>query len=140
MDYRKLFAQVRRTPEMFGVQNSFRGFCAFLHGVDAGNDWQLFIGFREFLVIRAGFGTNLTWPGLILRLSFPDVTSGLPDVLNDPEQERIAVDMLFTCLDEFLQRRAKHDETRRIFEEYFKVTRRDKPVPEEQLASIVQGF
>jgi hypothetical protein len=131
MDYRTLFQRVRRTPEMFGVQNSFRSFCAFLYGVDAGNDWQLFIGFREFLVIRTGFGANLTWPGLILHLAFPNVSSGLRDVLDDPEQERIAVDMLFTCLDEFLERRAKHDETRRIFDEYFKVTRREKPVPEE---------
>jgi hypothetical protein len=130
MDYRKLFAQVRRTPEMFGVQNSFRSFCAFLHGVDAGNDWQFFVGFREFLVIRAGFGANLTWPGLILRLSFPEVTSGLSDVLNDPEQERIAVNMLFSCLDEFLERRAKHDETRRIFEEYFKVTGGHRKAPD----------
>jgi hypothetical protein len=56
---------------MFGVQNSFGGFCAFLQGIDAGNDWQLFIGFREFLVIRARFGTNLAWHGLILRLAFP---------------------------------------------------------------------
>jgi hypothetical protein len=130
MDYRKLFPQVRRRPEMFGVQNSFRSFCTFLHGVDAGNDWQLFVGFREFLVIRAGFGTNLTWPGLILRLSFPDVTSGLLDVLNDPEQERIAVDMLFGCLDEFLERRVKYDETARIFEEYFKAARGDKKAPD----------
>jgi hypothetical protein len=125
MDYRTLFAQVHRRPEMFGVQNSFWSFCAFLQGVDAGNDWQLFVGFREFLMLRAGLGANLTWPSPVLRLAYPDVSSGSRDLLNDPEQERIAVDMLFASLDQFLERRAKNGETARIFDEYFEATRRD---------------
>ena len=119
MDYRTLFPQVRRRPEMYGVQNSFRSFCAFLQGVDAGNDWQLFTGFREFLALRVGFGTNLAWPGLILRLAFPEISSGVLDPLKDPGKERIAVDTLFRCLDEFLEQRAETGGTERIFEAYF---------------------
>ena len=123
MDYRELFAQVRQRPEMYGVQNSFHSFCAFLHGVDAGNDWQLFTGFREFLAVRAGLGTNLAWPGLIMRLAFPNASAPLLELLDDPEQERAAVDTLFSCLDEFLERRAKVGEVERIFEEYFRAFR-----------------
>jgi hypothetical protein len=119
MDYRTLFPQVRRRPEMYGVQNSFHSFCAFLQGVDAGNDWQLFTGFREFLALRAGFGTNLAWPGLILRLAFPEISSGVLDPLKDRGKERIAVDTLFRCLDEFLEQRAETNGTERIFEAYF---------------------
>jgi hypothetical protein len=129
MDYRELFAQVRQRPEMYGVQNSFRSFCAFLQGADAGNDWQLFTGFREFLAVRAGIGTNLTWPGLIVRLAFPGASSPMLDLLADPEQERVAVEMLFSCLDEFLERRARAGEIERIFEEYFRAFRQPGSLP-----------
>lgn len=118
MDYRALFAAVRQRPEMYGLQNSFRGLCAFVQGVDAGNGWQFLVGFREFLVVRAGRGPNLTWQALVRHIAFPGSTHLPADQLDDPQCEWHAIDTLFVLLDEFLGRRADADEPARIFAEY----------------------
>lgn len=118
MDYRQLFSGIGKRPGLYGLDGSFREFVAFLSGVDAGNDWQLLTGFREWLIVRLGFGDNLVWSGLVLHLAFPGQQSGLRDLMADPENNRIAVDRLFELLDEFLARRAEHGEVVRIFDEY----------------------
>jgi hypothetical protein len=118
VDYRTLFAEISRRPGLYGLDGSFEQFAAFVSGVDAGNDWQLLTGFREWLIVRLGDGNNLAWSGLVLRLAFPDGWPGLRDRLKDPEQNRVASETLFQLLDEFLARRAAHDEPAAIFDEY----------------------
>lgn len=118
MTYRTLFAEVRERPGLYGLDGSFREFCAFVTGADAGNDWQLLTGFRELLVVRVGTGNNLTWVGLVLRLAFPDAESGWPGLLTTPDGDRAAVATLFRLLDEFLERRAAPGEPAGIFAEY----------------------
>ncbi|WP_433199358.1 hypothetical protein ACQP1G_06445 [Nocardia sp. CA-107356] len=103
---------------MYGLDGSFGQFVAFLSGVDAGNDWQLLTGFREWLVVRLGDGDNLVWSGLVLHLAFPDQQSGRRDLLANPEDNRVAVDKLLELLDEFLTRRTGHRELVRVFDEY----------------------
>jgi hypothetical protein len=103
---------------MWGLDGSFGQFCAFLTGVDAGNDWQLLSGFREWLVVRADTGNNLVWSGLVLRLAFPDVETGWHERLTDPDANMRAVDTLFALLDQFLDLRAEHDGTVTVFDQY----------------------
>lgn len=118
MDYRALFASVRRRPGMYGLPESFPGRCAFLHGVDAGNEWQFLTGFRELLVVRADKGSNLTWNALVLHIAFPGNDHIAADLLADPDREQHAINTLFDLLDEFLERRAAHGEPAAIFAEY----------------------
>jgi hypothetical protein len=118
VDYEELFANIRRRPEMFGLDGSFQGFCAFLLGIDYGNDRKFLIGFREMLVVQLGAGANLTWPALVLRVAFPDRDSVDRDRLAEPEANRRAVDALFTWLAEFRTRTAEQDGLLRIFAAY----------------------
>ncbi|WP_157978990.1 MULTISPECIES: hypothetical protein [Nocardia] len=118
MDYRQLFVEISKRPGIYGLDGSFGQFVAFLNGVDAGNDWRLLTGFREWLVVRLGDGNNLVWSGLVLHLAFPSQQSGWRELVADPQDNRIAVDMLFGLLDEFLTRRTEHGELVRIFDEY----------------------
>ncbi len=118
VDYRELFSSVRRRPQLYGVPDTFRGLCAFVQGVDAGNEWQFLAGFREFLVVRADKGANLTWTGLVLHIAFPGNDHLAAGLLADPEQEQHAADTLFQLLDEFLERRSRHGEPTKVFAEY----------------------
>lgn len=103
---------------MFGVPNTFRGLCAFVQGVNAGNEWQFLAGFQEFLVIRADKGPNLTWIGLVLHVAFPGNDHLAMGLLDDPDREQHAIDTLFDLLDEFLERRSRHGELVKICNEY----------------------
>jgi hypothetical protein len=117
VDYRKLFAEIHRRPKLYGLDGSYHDYCTFLLGVDAGNDGQLFSGFTESLVPRVGSGNNLTWTTLILHLAFPHRTSGWYDEAAG-EGQQVAVDLLFSLLDEFLERRSTSGGTAAIFDEY----------------------
>jgi hypothetical protein len=125
VDYQELFSSVRRHPGAYGVPDSMAGFVAFLQGVDYGNAGQFLAGFRELLVVRAGKGANLTWPGLVWHIAFPGNSSLSAELLGDPERERHAIDTLFQLLDEFLKRRSGHGEPAKIFGEYHEWRRTD---------------
>jgi hypothetical protein len=112
MEYRKLFAEPHRHPKLYGLDGSYRDYCTFLAGVDAGNNGQVLTGFRESLVPRVGNGDNLTWTSLVLHLAFPDHTAGWHEEAAG-EGRQIAVDLLFSLLDEFWERRAAPDGTGR---------------------------
>ncbi|HEX3788597.1 MAG TPA: hypothetical protein VHW44_12105 [Pseudonocardiaceae bacterium] len=118
MDYRSLFGRLHQRPQMYGIDGSYGQFCAFLHGVDAGNDGQLLVGFRESLVVQVGTGDNLNWPSLLLHVSFPGVNGGFGAILVEPANEQLAVDTLFSLLDEFLERRTGSRALAEIFDEY----------------------
>jgi hypothetical protein len=71
VNYRELFADVRRRPGMFGMDGTFHNLTTFVRGCEAGNDWQLLTGFREWLVTRVDGGDNFVWeaPGVAFGLS-----------------------------------------------------------------------
>jgi hypothetical protein len=118
VDYRTLFAEIHRRPGMYGLDGSYGQFCAFIQGVDAGNDWQLLAGFREWLVTRLGSGNNLAWQGLVPHLAFPGTDAAGRDVLASPERGRTAVDTLFALLDEFFALRGNTAALVQIYDDY----------------------
>jgi hypothetical protein len=121
MNYRELFADVHRRPGMFCLDGTFHDFTVFMRGCEAGNDWQLLTGFREWLITRADGGNNLVWEALVLRLAFPD-RSDEPtreELAADSTLNKAAVDRLFELVDEFLQRRVEHGGVAKIFDEYW---------------------
>jgi hypothetical protein len=118
MDYRKLFADVRRRPGMFTLDGSFHDFTVFVRGCEAGNDWQLLAGFREWLVTLCAGHDGLAWESLVLWQAFPDGPPGRDELQAGTELNTVAVETLFRLLDEFLHRRTEHGGLAAIFGEY----------------------
>ncbi|MCM2417745.1 hypothetical protein [Streptomyces sp. RKAG293] len=76
MDGRELIRAFRKRPGMFIPKGDPLGFdqaVTFLLGMDVGSGDALLFGFREFLVLKLGEGHNLTWSGLVVRLTVPVV-------------------------------------------------------------------
>ncbi|MFJ9792409.1 hypothetical protein [Streptomyces globosus] len=105
MEYRRLFADVRKRPGSYGLNGSFREVVAFINGCDAGNSWGLLVGFREWLALKADTEANLAWPFLILKIA--KVAAAGSEVgleLSDSEEVK-ALEVLFEELDSFLTAR-----------------------------------
>jgi hypothetical protein len=88
---------------------------AFLVGLDLGTGGRLLDGFREYLILRLGEESSLSWPCLALAVATPP-TAPRPRTLHD---ERQAVDGLFDLLDEFLAEFPENRSRRRLIHEYF---------------------
>jgi hypothetical protein len=117
VDYPKLFSEIHQRPGMYGLDGSYHDYCTYLLGLDMGNDRQLLVGFTELLVPRVGGGSNLTWTSLVLHLAFPGRSSGWA-IEAAGDGKKVAVDLLFTLLDEFFETRSKHGGTLAIFDRY----------------------
>jgi hypothetical protein len=117
VDYRRHFTEIHRRPQLYGLDGGYHDYCTYLLGVDAGNDGGLLTGFTESLVPRVGTGGNLTWRSLVLYLAFPGRTSGWHGEAAGTGR-RVAVDLLFALLDEFLGKRAEAGGPAVIFAEY----------------------
>jgi hypothetical protein len=86
---------------MYGLDGSFGQFAAFVGGYGMA-DPRALDGWREWLVLQFDDGNNLAWPGLVLRLAFPDRTFMRP--LDEADDHR-AGETLFRLLDRFLDER-----------------------------------
>ena len=117
MDYLALFRAVRERPRSHLLGDSFTEVSAFVYGCDAGSDMCLLLGFREWLIVRVAWGSNMSWPRLVLRAAFPDSDDPLATLSASTELNQRAIDVLFDLLDEFIRLRAK-DGLEPIFQSY----------------------
>jgi hypothetical protein len=120
MDLQHAIQILRERPGAVGVDGSFGQATAFLAGADAGSDGALLIGFREWLVVRAGVGNNLTWRGLVLNLSRPEEASGVAPVDEDSRLVQVLLDLL----SDFHEVRSDADGLLHIYDWYIKWLRR----------------
>ena len=99
--YRELFEQVRLRPGMFLPETSFAAAVSFVVGYDLACEGDVLRGFREWLLLRSGGnGWNLSWPGLVRKVVFPDdAVFGEPTTT--PEAHRRAIDSMFALIAEF---------------------------------------
>lgn len=102
MDYMNEFKQVRRHPGMYLHDRTFGEASAFVLGCDAGNDSCLLDGFREWLIVKVDGYNNLAWSALVLHLAFPGHPNPQDAWRESERNNRIAIDVLFDLLDEFL--------------------------------------
>jgi hypothetical protein len=102
---------------MYFPKIEFNAVAAFVDGFNLATNGGLLVGFREWLVVRLGYGNNLRWEGLVLRLTFPETESPGGQLHRTDNQNR-AVQSLFTLLEAFLQERESADSLRRIFLRY----------------------
>lgn len=95
---------LRTRPSMHVQPVSFSTIVACVHGFDLGRESEFLRGFREWLRMRTPQGFNLSWDGLILHCTFPQV-SAVRELLSVPESDRQAVNGLFDLLLAFLEER-----------------------------------
>jgi hypothetical protein len=101
-DHRALFLDLKKRPQAFGLDGTFRGAVAFINGYDAGNAWGLLIGFREWLALKLDCEANLVWWRLVLMLAAATRTDQGQPVKPDEVDDTTALEVLFNLLDEFL--------------------------------------
>ena len=119
MDYRDLFRSVKRHPGMFVHNGTYDETSAFVHGCDAGNDYCLLDGFREWLVVKLGGYNEFAWSALILYIAFPGHPNPQEACRESPENNRVAIDKLFDLLDEFFEVKGpRHEGLVTIFLQY----------------------
>jgi predicted secreted protein len=96
-----------------GTALRYQQVVTYVTGLDDGTNGRLLDGFREFLVLRAGKGTNLVWWALV-----PTVVFGRDDVVVADENEQTVTEGLWDLLDEFLAEVVASGH-HRIHHEYF---------------------
>ncbi|MEV7141657.1 hypothetical protein [Streptomyces tauricus] len=93
----------RTHPAVFVARVNFESVTGFLSGYDVAVSGNLLDGFREWLAAKLGFGRNLVWFALILKLVFPE---GRPAEPWSQEDDQHAVNQLIKLLDEYFESRA----------------------------------
>lgn len=63
-----------KAPGMYVHDANFDSVAAFLQGFDTACGGGVLAGFREWLILKLGYGNNLAWTELFLRFAFPDST------------------------------------------------------------------
>jgi hypothetical protein len=118
MDYRTQFQAIHKRPQLYGLNGSYGQYCAYLEGLDAGNDGRLLTGFREWLVTRRGDGNNLTWRGLVIHLARPDGPAAGRAAVESADRDPAVIDALFALLDEFFALRVGPQDLVRVYDDY----------------------
>ena len=119
MDYVNEFKQVRRHPGMYLHDRTFGEAYAFVLGCDAGNDYCLLDGFREWLIVKVDGYNNLAWSALVLHVAFPGHPNPQEAWRESEENNRVAFDALFSLLDEFFVAKGpRHEGLKEIYCRY----------------------
>jgi hypothetical protein len=141
MNYRELFDAIHKRPDMYGLDGTYTQYQIFLYGCDATTSWSLLAGFNEWLRMRLGRESNLSWSGLVKWLAFPEYRQVITESLFGDEDDSfvserlvfpqgssfnalsdydnaVAVEALFRLLSEFLEMREKPRGLEKIFSQY----------------------
>jgi hypothetical protein len=124
-NHRAAFDNVRRYPGMYFSEVRFDVVAAFIQGFDAAYEGGVLIGFKEWIVLRLGYGTNLYWVPLVLDAAFPDQKPGaMFGVSLSAADEKKAIDKLFELLDAFEHEVDTVNKLSKIFVDYTELVRR----------------
>lgn len=103
----EVFEGIRRRPAMYLDPATFDTVVAFTLGYDDALSGGFLVGFREWLIVKAGDGNNLAWTGLVRSMCRCNEVS-------DAE----ARESLFGLLAEFRAARADREGLKRIYLNY----------------------
>jgi hypothetical protein len=88
-----------KRPTMHIPRLDYNSAVSFLLGFDSAREGEILAGFREWLIVKLGYGNNLAWSELVLRLAYPE-PGARPCELPATDQERL-VGLLFATIEEF---------------------------------------
>lgn len=101
-----LLEDFRKRPGMYIPLTSFDHVVAFIQGCDSACYGGILAGFREWLVVKLGWGNNFSWSALARNI----VRNELPDECEDQDVER-----LFALLEEFWDAREVYGGLQKMF-------------------------
>jgi hypothetical protein len=109
MEFTELVSRLCLRPGLWVLPPYFSTVCAFIRGYDHARDGGPLAGFREWLVVRADRGDNLTWEGLVKILILPghDLTEPLT-----ADREESCLKALASLFEEFFRFREEQGITR----------------------------
>ena len=116
--HRELFESVRNRTGMYVQPETYAVVAAFVSGYDAACQSGMLAGFKEWLVLRLGAGSNLHWSALVPEVAFPNARSPQDAVSASPNAERQAIQTLFDLLAEFDEVRSQHNGLKKVFLAY----------------------
>lgn len=117
-DHREFFQRLHRYLGMYVPDETFVAAVSFLSGYDYAHRNSPLEGFREWLVLRLGYGTNLAWGALVEELVHDRrVLRAWPGPWQE-HQEKVEIDALFALLEEFLVLREQDPELREMRKAY----------------------
>jgi hypothetical protein len=99
--HQALFEKLQKYTGMYVLSETYGEVVAFVMGYDTACEGGVLIGFREWLAVRLGKGSNLSWPPLVLMATFPDADLPEEVVKNGARERRLAIDTLFMLVREF---------------------------------------
>ncbi|MDX3326960.1 MULTISPECIES: hypothetical protein [Streptomyces] len=103
MNDAEFIEHVRDRQSMYGLIGTYHPTATFIMGFDQARVGGLLRGFHEWLAVRNGELSSQHWMGKVLAEALPDLgVRGFENLHLDQEQERQAVDRLFSLVLEFL--------------------------------------
>src|SRR5579872_3126146 len=107
--------RVACAPGMYLPNCSFDSVVSFLQGFDLALQGALLCGYREWLVVQMGGGSNLSWSQLVHQSILRTRPAASSDSI--AEVEGVA-DYMFQSLNAFLAERSKSNGLRNLFMRY----------------------
>ncbi|WP_405678911.1 hypothetical protein OG292_34065 [Streptomyces sp. NBC_01511] len=98
--HQRFWEGFRTRTGMYLGRVTYEGVAAYLDGYDHACGGALLTGLREWLADTHGAGRNLVWSAQVVQITFPE---GRPESPWSPDEQRQAVDGLFTLVEEFFQ-------------------------------------
>jgi hypothetical protein len=100
---------------------TYEAAASFVLGYDTAVNGGLLFAFREWLITQLRDGNNLGWPALVLELIKQRALVPASDEKSHAiDDERAALDGLFSIIETFLEERSQVGGARRIFAAYEK--------------------
>ncbi|MFG3295260.1 hypothetical protein ACGF3G_41500 [Streptomyces sp. NPDC048179] len=108
MDFSRLFRDVQKRPDAYGLNWGYREFVAFVNGCNSAANGRLLDGFSAYLAERLGSGGNLYWALLVAKLGVPSVEIRRVDDVSGAAESQVIL-RLFAELLEFLSYRGSKE-------------------------------
>lgn len=119
--------RVRAAPGMYVPFPEFDLVASLVIGLDLATNSSFLKGFKEWLVLKVGYGQNLGWTELVLSIAYPRAAQPR-DLLTTPDAHAHACRTLFDSLEGFLAEVNRPDGMIELFLRYDKWLRSNRPV------------
>lgn len=108
--------RVRNQTGMYLLESRCDLVIALIQGYDLANGGGLLTGFREWLIVKNGYGHNLSWNALAMELV--SRKQQFSDENIKPCDEAMSIAMLFDLLEEFLREKEVRNGLRQIYSRF----------------------
>ncbi|MFD6427095.1 hypothetical protein [Streptomyces sp. NPDC060198] len=118
MNDKPLIEDIRANPGTYGLDGRYYPTVMLLNGIDVAQSRGFFRGFAEWLCVQRQELSSFAWYKEIFREAVPEVDPGEWRGPLTPEQERRALDHLFTRVLEFLAVRNSREGLIRMYADF----------------------